>query len=388
MAKQRMRLTDASVARLRAAAAEYTVWDTRMAGFGVRVRPTGHRAYVYHDTRSGSSRRYTLGSVALMGVDEARRKCLVLQVQSSWKKTAMAVATAHAPRFADFVAGEWRVACLERYKPSTRRGVESTLASQLLPVFGALRLDRVTRIAVNRWFDKYSATAPGGANYAMKVLRQIMNHAIARGHTRTNPTRGVKSNPRPKLTRFLSRDEIRRLHEALDECVTERPSRAAGADIIRLLLLTGCRRSEILNLRWREVNGDGVDLSDAKTGPRRVFLNAQARAIVERQPRTASRYVFPSASDPSRPRWSRELPLWKLVRERAGLDDVRLHDLRHTFASQAVMSSIPVPTVARLLGHSQVRMTLRYAHVHDKEVEAAAERVGKAIARICGVPVS
>ena len=159
-----------------------------------------------------------------------------------------------------------------------------------------------------------------------------------------------------------------------------RPSRVQQADIIRLLLLTGCRRGEILTLCWQDVDGDTLNLSDAKTGPRRVFLNAPARSILERQPRSGSAYVFPSPFDPGRP-LSPGLPLWYSVRKEAGIEDVRLHDLRHTFASHAVLRGIPLPVVSRLLGHKQPSMTLRYAHVGDRETEAAAERIGAAIAR-------
>ena len=191
-------------------------------------------------------------------------------------------------------------------------------------------------------------------------------------------------NPRPKLTRFLSSDEIRRLHQTLERCVAERPSYGQPADIIRLLLLTGCRKGELLNLQWREVNGDVLDLIDGKTGPRRVFLTARAKAIIERQPRSGSAFVFPSPLNPLRPR-SGEIGLWRLARKRAGLEDVRLHDLRHSFASHAVMKGVPLPVVARLLGHKQVRMTLRYAHVGEREVEAAAERIGQTITALMDV---
>ena len=115
-----------------------------------------------------------------------------------------------------------------------------------------------------------------------------MNHAIARGHVETNPTRGIKRNPRPKLTRFLSRKEIRRLHEVLDGYEARRPSSNVQADIIRLLLLTGCRKSEILNLRWREVGNDTLELKDSKTGPRQVLLSPDTHAVIERQPRSGS----------------------------------------------------------------------------------------------------
>ena len=156
------------------------------------------------------------------------------------------------------------------------------------------------------------------------------------------------------------------------------------ADIIRLLLLTGCRRSEIVRLRWSEVDRDKLVLADSKTGPRTVPLNTQARRILERRPRGASPFVFPSPRDPARPR-SRNLPFWYRARREAGIEEVRLHDLRHTHASHAVMNGIPVPVVSRLLGHSDVRTTLRYAHLGDREIEAAAERVGQSIAAVMGL---
>ena len=158
------------------------------------------------------------------------------------------------------------------------------------------------------------------------------------------------------------------------------------ADIIRLLLLTGCRKSELVSLRWSEVvDEDTLHLNDTKTGPRPVFLNAQARRILARQPRTPSPYVFPSSVDASKTR-AAELSLWRKVRRQAGIEDVRLHDLRHTFASHAVMRSVPLPVVVRLLGHAGTRTTLRYAHVSDRETEAAAERVGDALAFILAEP--
>ena len=230
------------------------------------------------------------------------------------------------------------------------------------------------------WFDAYSRTAPGGANHALKLLRQILEFALARGLITVNPARDVTMNRRNALTRFLSRDELRRLHRALDRHATRTASARRQADIIRLLLLTGCRRGEILTLRWHEVDGDTLALDDSKTGPRTVYLNAPARNIIERQPRGESPFVFPSARNPERPH-DPHLPLWNRVRAEAGIEDVRLHDLRHSMASYAVMNGVPVPVVSRMLGHTDVRMTLRYAHLADRDIEAAAERVGAALAR-------
>ena len=170
-----------------------------------------------------------------------------------------------------------------------------------------------------------------------------MNLAVALGHVGADPSRGIRRNRRAALTRFLSRDEIDRLHRVLDRQI--RTSSRAQADIVRLLLLTGCRKGEIVRLRWSEVRSDMLVLEDSKTGPRRVPLNSQARHILERQPRGESPFVFPSPRDPSRPR-DPDLRLWYRFRREAGIEDCRLHDLRHTHASHAVMNGVPVPVVS------------------------------------------
>ena len=159
---------------------------------------------------------------------------------------------------------------------------------------------------------------------------------------------------------------------------------AAQADLIRLLPLTRCRRNEIVRLRWSEVQDDTLVLADSKVGPRKVPLSARARAILDRRPRGESPFVFPSPGDPSRP-YGKHLSLWNRVRREAGIEDCRLHDLRHTHASHAVMNGVPVPGVSHLLGHSNTRMSLRYAHLGDRDIEAAAERAGEAVADPMGL---
>ena len=377
---RKMRLSDRAVARLGAASSEYTVWDTRVTGLGVRVRPSGHRSFVVLDHHSGNSKRLTLGPVTHMTVDEARSRCHA--IQSGDTDLFDDTPSAPVPTFGDFVTNAWHSECFNRFKPSTRLSTDSALKTQLLPTFGNMPLDRIKRKEVMAWFDSYSAVAPGYANRVLDTLRQILNHARLHGHLETNPASGVRRNPQRKFNRFLSRGEAHRLHTELDQLVAERPVRAAQADIIRLLYYTGCRCSEIRTLRWCEVGTDTLDLVDSKTGPRKVYLNSEAREIIDRQPRTGSDYVFPSPSDAIMPK-SGSMSLWFILRKRAGIEDVRLHDLRHNFASQAVLNGVPLPTVARLLGHRQVSMTLRYAHVADRDIEAAAERVGTTIFDIC-----
>ena len=381
---KRRRLTDAGIARLRPAAREYTVWDSRVAGLAVRVRPSGSRTFVYHRKTDRGVKKTSFGPALLRKVEEVRRACLV--VASDAVETDERPHEAAPLLFRDFVAGSWKTACLDRCKPTTQRGVRSPLKRQLLPAFDSRRLDRITRSMVLRWFEDYSRTAPGGANKVLGLLRQILNHAIVCGHIGINPVRGIRRNPRRKRTRFLSREEITRVHRVLDRYAEGSASEAQQVDIIRLLLLTGCRKSEIVRLGRDEVRGDRLQLRDSKTGPKTVMLNAEAQEILERrmEKQQDSAWVFPSASDSSRPR-ARDPSLWYAIRREAGIEDVRLHDLRHTLASQAVLNGVPLTVVARLLGHSDISMTMRYAHVGDREVEAAAERVGQAISAIMGL---
>ena len=382
---RRMRLSDAGILRLKPGGKEYTVWDTTAPGLGVRVRPAGSRGYVVQQRGPGQNKRISLGSAMLKSVREARRECLRIQLEGD-AAGAGPPPGAPAPLFADYVADPWMAGTRARWKPSTLKAVKSMLRSQLLPAFGDLPLDRITPADVDAWFDRCSVKAPGNANKGLALMRQIMNHAVDDGLVDANPARLTRTNPRPRLTRFLSAEEIVRLHEALDACVAERPDREMQAEIIRLLLYTGCRKSEIKDLRWSEVCSDALRLADAKTGPRTVFLSADARAVIDRQ-RTGREgtFVFPSPVVPDKPLGD-GLSLWHRVRVRAGLADVRLHDLRHTYASQAVMQGIPLPVVARLLGHSEARMTLRYAHVGDREIVEAAERIGQAISQALDGP--
>ncbi len=367
----RIRLTDAGVRRLRPGVREYTVRDTLVPSLCVRVYPSGTRTFVYQF----GEWKQSLGPAMLLTIDEARQECLRLQSEARDRTT-------RAPVFAAFAKREWRESWFHRCKPSTILGRDYTLETQLLPAFGELRMDRIKPSDIHRWFDDYSRTSPGAANHALKLLRHGFNHAIKLEYIAVNPAKGVKPNPRPKRTRFLSLEEVERLHEVLDR-------RAGGrygqqVDIIRLLLLTGCRKNEVVRLRRREVENGCLKLEDSKTGPRTVLLNRRARDIIERHMATTSgEFLFPSPRDPARP-ISDELSLWHTVRRDAGIEDVRLHDCRHTYASLAVMHGIPLPVVAQLLGHQDVTMTLRYAHTRDQEIEAAAERVGATISERLG----
>ena len=239
---KKVRLTDAVVGKLRPGSTEYIVKDIRVAGLGVRVRPSGHRSFVWHGTVNGMAVRTTVGSTALMTVEEARSECRTLLDGSHPLCSGDPGDRAAVPLFRDFVMKDWLPSRQGHYNSAWGKRVEHMVQHRLLPAFGAFRLDRIGRPAVERWFDAMSRKTPGAANKTLAVLRQIMTAAKAAGHVGTEPVAGVKLNPRRKMTRFLSAEEIGRLHRALDRLVEERPSCRAQADIIRLLLLTGCRK--------------------------------------------------------------------------------------------------------------------------------------------------
>ncbi len=374
---RRTKLSDALIRRLKPGPREYTVRDIVVPSLGVRVHSSGGISYVHFV----EGRKVSLGPAAFKSVKEAR-------VESRTQLSDGVAEKMHVPLFRDFAVGPWRDSWVHRCKPSTIKLRDWHLENLLLPEFGSSRLDRITPMIVHRWFDRYSGTAPGGANQCLKTLREIFNHAVACGHVASSPARSIRPNPRKKITRFLSREELNRLHKVLDRrdnSTKTRVSQRQQIDIIRLLILTGCRKNEIVRLRRDEVAGTCLRLRDSKTGPRTVFLNGQSRAIIARRMAGGAEFLFPSPKDAGRP-LGKILKLWYAVRREAGLEDVRLHDLRHTYASHAVMQGTPLPVVARLLGHSQSTMTLRYAHTGDSQTETAAERVGEAISRLLGMP--
>ena len=192
----------------------------------------------------------------------------------------------------------------------------------------------------------------------------------------SNPCTGIRRYRRKGRERFLSEPELRRLARVLDSHEAPHPG---GVAFIRLLLLTGCRKSEIVTLQWSDYREGRLFLPDSKTGPRTVWLSLPAREVLEGLPRTV-RWVFPSPRRQGPVSSTVFESFWGRVREEAGIADVRLHDLRHTYASIAIMQGESVTTTARLLGHSDAQTTLKYAHLSDRSVRKATD----ALAAILG----
>lgn len=380
---RKCRLTDRVAAESRPESREYTVRDTVLSGFTLRVRPSGVKSWVMRGRVGDPSAKTTLGSAPKMTADEARTRAHAFRagnVEAAVEKKPT------TPKFRAFAA-VYRQRTVSKWKPSTRRTFDSYLRSTLLPSFGTKRLEEITSVEVATWFHTYSRTAPGGANRTLAILKSMLNAAVNWGMLPGEGRRlygGIRKNRRPPRGRLLNLDQIRRLGEALQESQLRYPD---DVDTIRLVLLTGCRSGEIRQLRWSEIQGDTLELADAKTGPRTVHLGTAARQLLDERTKTpGSPFVFQSQHKANCPRATLGAT-WPKIRALAGLpQDIRMHDLRHTFASHAVMGGESLLVTGGLLGHRQAESTARYAHLSDHFLLQVAGEVSREIAKWLQVP--
>ena len=268
-----------------------------------------------------------------------------------------------------------------RWKPSSLETFDIYLRNRLMLHFGRLRLDTIDHARVSAWFDAASAEKPGAANRAYEILRAMLNTARQWGELRESvpdACANIVKNRRKPVARYLNREELNRLGAVLDRHEQDRPWPVAA---IRLLTLTGARLSEVLNLRWDEIgelfeNGATARLADSKTGPRTIWLGTDAAQLVARLPRDEHAVrIFPEALASGL-----LYRFWCEVREQAGLTGLRIHDCRHTWASQGVINGVGLPTVGRLLGHRRHRTTAIYAHLDDAALRDAAAQTSLVIA--------
>jgi integrase len=398
--RMKSKLTKTAVEAIKPGLKDAYAWDDRVPGFGVKVTPRGARIYVIKYRSGGAQRWIVLGRHGEITAEQARAKAVRLRG---------AIANGEDPaRVRDERAAEPTVdqladRYLEEYaEPHKRpRSVEEdrrNLKLHIRPELGHLKVGSVNRQDVLKLHHQMRAT-PGAANRVQALLSKMFGLAEEWGirPEGSNPGRRIKKFEESSRERFLSTDELRRLGQALNDAARdgEHPS---GIGIIRLLLLTGCRLSEILTLQWSFVDFERscLRLPDSKTGAKVVRLGAPALDLIASLPRFASPFVFPGARraivSPNRTRrvgaghFVGIERIWQRVRARAGLEEVRLHDLRHTFASWSVMGGATLHITGALLGHRQVGTTMRYAHLAEDPLQAAAERVAGTIAGALGGP--
>lgn len=360
-------------------------FDTGQRGLMLEVRASGGKTYYQRYTDDhGRERQFKIGPADVITLDQARRQARTVLAQAvlgddPQARRRLLRAT---PAIAAFVAERY-LPHVKSYKRSWQTD-ETMLRIHILPAIGHLAADEVTTEAISELLENMRAAgySSGTTNRALVLVRYLYN--LGRkwkvpGMSQ-NPTLGLSTAPDVQRDRFLTAEETRRLIAAIEADENRTAARA-----ILLLLLTGARRNEITQAKWEYVNWQKrtllVPLS--KSGkPRAIALNAQAIELLQSIPRLdGNPYIFPSEIT-GRPSPSLYFP-WDRIRERAGLYSVRLHDLRHSFASFLVNQGISLYVVQGLLGHSHARTTQRYAHLAQETLLDAAQVVG---AIVSGTP--
>ena len=276
---------------------------------------------------------------------------------------------AFAAEFLDRQARHW--------KPRTLESNAYMVRKCILPAFGHMTVDAIAVEHVKDWFASM-ADRPGAANRAMPVLSMMMRMAELWGYRphNSNPCKNARRYRMQPRERFLAAEEMARLNTVLTRDEFYCPQAVA---VIRLLMLTGCRVGEVVSLEWDWIRSTRIHLPDSKSGPRTVWLSSAARAVIDAIPRYSPDcpFLFP-ARPPTRHIDNIEYQ-WTRIRNEAGLPRLRLHDLRHSWASVAAMNGVDMVTVAKLLGHALVETTERYTHLSDRSVADAADRVSNRI---------
>ena len=366
---------------------ESVFWDRELSGFGVRVYPSGSKVYLVQTRSGGKSRRVTIGRHGLVTAEQARRKAAALIAgikagEEPGARNGSGPASANGPTLAEVGERYLKEHVFVRCKPTTARGYRYALEKVLVPEFGSMPLGAIGRDQAAALHYRLHKT-PSMANRVVETLSRLYYMAEAWGVAPEggNPCRFVKKYRNRSCERFLSEQEFRRLGKVLSELEAEGKVSGSGIAALRLLMLTGCRRNEILTLRWVDVDLEAgeVRLRDAKTGARSVALSPAARKVLVTLPRKADNPWVVAGQAAGRRLSNLNAP-WLVVRKRAGLEDVRIHDLRHSFASRALALGESLTMIGKLLGHRQVQTTARYAHLARESVKTSAARVSESIA--------
>ncbi len=379
--KDAHKLTKRSVDALVVGDKDAVFWDRHLPGFGVRVYTTGRKVYVVQTRGPGGPKRVTIGWHGEVSADKARKQATVIIDRIKRGEDPMPSEPAPEWTMADLAERYMRAHVEVNCRPSTAKNRRNTVAKYILPELGRLPIGAVNQKQVAALHYKLR-DMPYQANETLNVLAKMFSLAEAWGMTppRRNPCRAVRKYKEHRRERFLTPDEYRRLGRVLDEAEEEGSVSSHAIAAIRLLMLTGCRRNEILTLRWDDVDHKAGELRirDSKTGARRVPLTPAVASVLDGIPRvTDNPWVIVNNKPGGRLRNLNDP--WARLRARAGLEDVRIHDIRHSYASRALALGESLPMIGKLLGHKKIGTTARYAHLARDREKVSAAKVGGSI---------
>jgi integrase len=375
------------VDRIAADGREAFVWDAEVPGFGLRVRTNGRKVFVFQYFSRGRTRRINIGDYGPLTAEAARDRARTLrqQVQDGNDPAAEREAARRAEKMSGLCERYLKQHSELHKKPGSQREDRYLINTYILPEFGSRQAVDITRADVTALHHSLR-DRPYTANRMLAALSKMMNLAERWGirPDNTNPCRHVERYHEKKRQRFLSAVELAELGKVLAKVEHERVEWQSVVPAIRLLIFTGARLSEILTLKWEHVDFERgcLNLPDSKTGEKVIHLNAPALKVLAE--------IKPDPKDPDnrhvirgRRKGTHLVNLkdpWGRVRKRAKIPDVRVHDLRHSFAAVAAGAGSSLPIIGALLGHTQPQTTARYAHLAADPLKAAAEAVGARIA--------
>ncbi len=377
------KLTKRLVETLSAQDKDVIVWDSEVKGFFCKVTPTGKRSYfLYYRTQDGRQRKPKIGDHGVMTCEEARTMAQrwLNEVAQGGDPSAQKSLLKSLPTVKE-LAERYMREYAPRKKELSKKDDERLWNHYIIPFMGGHKVSTVARqdiIALHSSLKHF----PIRANRVLSLLSKAFNLAELWGYRpdASNPCRHVKKYAEIKRERFLSQEEIKTLLGVLEEEERGGKELPQALDALRLLLLTGCRLNEILTLRWQEVDVDKqcLFLADSKRGKRTVYLSPPALALLQRIPREKDHPYVIAGKNKQAHLINLQKP-WRRIRKKAGLEDVRIHDLRHTFASVAAANGLSLPIIGALLGHTQTQTTARYAHLVGQPLLEAVGKVGESI---------
>lgn len=422
----RIRLTKRTVDASEPRPVRYTIFDDDLKGFGLRVFPSGEKSWIIEYRPNGGGRRIakkrlTLGSVGTLTPNKARRAAqeALAHARLGSDPAREKVEARKSLTFAELATRFLADHVDAKRKPGTQRNYRHLLEQAAVPALGNIKASNVTRRELSklhlkmqdRPFQANRLIAVVGAMYAFAGKRSLVPEGC-------NPARGIEKYPERRRERFLTAGEIERIGAALREAETvglpwqvdetipnarhiPKPDNRRTVHgphttaAIRLLILTGARLREVLHLRWEDVDFTRglLLIPDSKTGRKTIVLNAAALGVLASLTELTgakdvsklrqSRDFVIVGNDPAKPRADLHKP-WKSVAKRAGLEAVRIHDLRHTYASFGAGSGLGLPIIGKLLGHKEAATTQRYAHLDSDPLRRAANEIGGQLAKALG----